>query len=80
MFKKGEKTVVKILNELNDLAKNRHQTLAQMGLAWLLHNPTVTSVVTGASKVNHLEDNLGALNNLKFTQDELDRIDQIVKR
>ena len=80
MFKKGEKTVVKKLNELNDLAKNRHQTLAQMGLAWLLHNPTVTSVVTGASKVNHLEDNLGALNNLKFTQDELDRIDQIVKR
>ncbi|WP_174919236.1 aldo/keto reductase [Acetilactobacillus jinshanensis] len=79
VFKNGKDKVVKKLNQLNDMAKHRGQTLAQMGLAWLLHNPTVTSVVTGASKVKHLEDNLGALNNLKFTQDELDEIDKIVK-
>ncbi|USS87275.1 aldo/keto reductase [Fructilactobacillus hinvesii] len=76
---KGEAAAVKKLNQLNDLAKNRNQTLAQMATAWLLHDPTVTSVVTGASKVEHLEDNLKALDNLDFTTDELAEIDRIVK-
>ena len=76
----GQKTAVKKLNALNQIAENRHQTLAQMGLAWLLHNPIVTSVVTGASKRSHLDSNLKALNNLHFDADELKRIDQIVQK
>ncbi|GLB47004.1 glyceraldehyde 3-phosphate reductase [Philodulcilactobacillus myokoensis] len=68
------------LNQLNDLAKNRHQTLAQMSIAWLLNNPTVASVVTGASKVKHLNDNLKALDNTKFSTDELDQINKILKK
>ncbi len=79
VIKHGKDELVKKLNELNDLAKNRDQNLAQMSLAWLLHNKTVASVVTGASKVNHLEDNLKALKNLDFTNDELAQIDKIVK-
>ncbi|WP_317619373.1 aldo/keto reductase [Apilactobacillus apisilvae] len=72
--------VVEKLNKLNDLAKNRDQSLAQMSLAWLLHDPVVTSVVTGASKPEHLISNLKALDNLSFTQDELDEIDNILKK
>jgi L-glyceraldehyde 3-phosphate reductase len=68
------------LNQLNDLANNRNQTLAQMSLAWLLHNPIVTSVVTGASTPEHLNSNLEALNNTKFTNDELNRINEILKK
>ncbi|CAM2827115.1 aldo/keto reductase [Fructilactobacillus fructivorans] len=75
----GDESAVNKLNKLNGIAKNRDQTLAQMSLAWLLHDPTVASVVTGASKVDHLDDNLKALDNLDFTQDELDEIDKIVK-
>ncbi|MFT8401244.1 MAG: aldo/keto reductase [Lentilactobacillus diolivorans] len=80
VIKHGKDELVKKLNQLNDLAKNRNQTLAQMALAWLLHDKTVASVVTGASKVAHLEDNLGALKNMTFTSDELTEIDKIVKK
>ena len=76
---KGKDEVVTKLNELNELAQNRNQTLAQMSVAWLLHDQVVASIVTGASKVEHLLDNLKALDNLDFTQDELDKIDSIVK-
>lgn len=61
------------------MAKNRDQTLAQMSLAWLLHDPVVTSVVTGASDPKHLDSNLKALDNMKFTPDELAKIDEILK-
>lgn len=79
ILENGEEKAIAKLNKLNDLAKNRNQTLAQMSLAWLLHDPTVVSVVTGASKVAHLDDNLKALDNLEFTPDELEEIDKIVK-
>ncbi|TPR13779.1 aldo/keto reductase [Apilactobacillus timberlakei] len=72
--------VVEKLNKLNHLAKNRDQSLAQMSLAWLLHDPVVTSVVTGASKPEHLDSNLKALDNLHFTPDELDEINNILKK
>lgn len=72
--------VVEKLNKLNNLAKNRDQSLAQMSLAWLLHDPVVTSVVTGASKPEHLDSNLKALDNLHFTPDELDEINNILKK
>lgn len=74
----GSDQIVSKLNELNKMAQNRNQTLAQMSLAWLLSDPTIVSVVTGASTAAHLEDNLKALENLEFTSDELSAIDKIV--
>ncbi len=61
---------------LNDIAKDRGQTLAQLALAWVLRDPRVTSALIGASSVAQLDDNLDALNNLAFSDDELARIDQ----
>ena len=65
--------------KLNELAKKRGQSLAQMALAWVLRKPAVTSALIGASSVKQLEDNLASLNNLKFAQDELDQIETILK-
>jgi L-glyceraldehyde 3-phosphate reductase len=61
---------------LNDLAAERGQSLAQMALAWALRDRRVTTVLVGASSVAQLDDNLGALDNLTFSPDELARIDQ----
>ena len=65
--------------KLNELAKKRGQSLAQMAIAWVLRQPAVTSALIGASSVKQLEDNLAALNNLKFSDDELERIEQILE-
>ena len=65
--------------KLNELAKKREQSLAQMALAWVLRQPAVTSALIGASSVKQLEDNLAALNNLKFGDDELEKIEQILE-
>jgi L-glyceraldehyde 3-phosphate reductase len=61
---------------LNEIAKRRGQSLAEMALAWTLRDPRVTSAVVGASSVAQLEDNLGALGNLAFTDEELAEIDR----
>jgi L-glyceraldehyde 3-phosphate reductase len=61
---------------LNDLAAERGQSLAQMALAWALRDRRVTTVLVGASSVTQLDDNLGALDNLTFSPDELARINQ----
>src|ERR671922_198663 len=61
---------------LNELARGRGQTLAQMAIAWTLRDPRVTSSLIGARSVAQLEDSLGALDNLRFSDDELERIDQ----
>jgi L-glyceraldehyde 3-phosphate reductase len=61
---------------LNDMASDRGQTLAQMALAWALRDPRVTSVLIGARTVDQLDDSLGALDNLTFSADELERIDK----
>jgi L-glyceraldehyde 3-phosphate reductase len=61
---------------LNDIAKGRGQSLAQMAIAWALRDPRVTSVVGGASSVAQLEENLGALDNLDFSADELATINK----
>ena len=71
--------LVGILNQLNQLAAGRKQTLAQMAIAWNLRNPAVTSVLVGASKVSQLENNVAALNNLIFSNEELGRIEKILK-
>ncbi|HEY2981281.1 MAG TPA: L-glyceraldehyde 3-phosphate reductase [Anaerolineales bacterium] len=67
------------VKKLNGLAKERGQSLAQMALAWVLRKPAVTSALIGASSVKQLEDNLAALKNLKFNEDELAAIEEILK-
>jgi len=61
---------------LNELAQRRGQTLAQMALAWTLRDPRVTSTLVGASSVAQLEQNVGALDKLQFSHDELAEIDR----
>jgi L-glyceraldehyde 3-phosphate reductase len=60
---------------LNEIARERGQTLAQMAIAWTLRDDRVTSSLIGASSVRQLEDNVAAAHNLEFTDDELERID-----
>ncbi len=64
--------------ELQVIARGRGQTLAQMALAWVLRDSAVTSALIGASKLDQLEQNLSALSNLQFSDEELRRIDAIV--
>lgn len=64
------------IRKLNELAKNRGQTLAQMAIAWVLRNGGITSALIGASKPEQVEDCVGALDNLKFTGEELALIDK----
>jgi L-glyceraldehyde 3-phosphate reductase len=61
---------------LNEVARARGQSLAQMALAWTLRDPRVTSALIGASSVAQLDDSLGALSNLEFSAEELTGIDQ----
>ena len=67
------------VKKLNELAQARGQSLAQMAIAWTLRKPAVTSSLIGASSVRQLEDSLAALNNLKFGEDELDKIESILQ-
>ena len=66
------------LQLLNKMAHARGQTMAQMALSWLLKDDRVTSVLIGASRPEQLEENVQALNNLRFTDEELKQIDQHV--
>jgi L-glyceraldehyde 3-phosphate reductase len=68
-------TVRERLHGLAKIAGRRGQSLAQLALAWVLRDPTVASTLVGASSVAQLEENLGALDNLNFTPDELSEID-----
>src|SRR5919205_459011 len=61
---------------LNEIARERRQSLAQMAIAWTLRDPRVTSSLIGASSVSQLEDSLGALDTLDFSDDELAAIDR----
>lgn len=65
------------IRALNRVAEARGQSLAQMALSWLLRNEEVTSVLVGASKPEQLLDNIKALDNLSFTDEELKKIDEI---
>jgi L-glyceraldehyde 3-phosphate reductase len=64
--------------ELQAIGRERGQTLAQMALAWVLRDNAVTSALIGTSKMEQLEQNIAALNNLQFSAEELKNIDQIV--
>jgi len=63
------------IRALSDVAKGRGQSLAQVALAWVLRDERVTSALIGASKVEQIEQNVAALANLQFTEEELKRID-----
>jgi L-glyceraldehyde 3-phosphate reductase len=71
----NEQTLGKV-RALNEIAAGRGQTLAQMAVAWILRDHRVTAALVGASSVAQLEANVGALDRLDFTQDELDEIDR----
>jgi len=64
------------IRNLDAIARERGQSLAQLALAWALRDPRMTSLVIGASRVEQLHDNLAALSNLAFDDAELARIDQ----
>lgn len=70
---------VSVIKQLNEIAKGRNQTLAQMAIAWVLRQPVVTSALIGASKVSQIEDCVGALENAEFTKEELQSIDGLLK-
>ncbi len=70
---------IRQIKELNEIAKDRNQSLAQMAIAWLLKDKRVTSVLIGASKVAQLADSLKSLNNLHFDASELQKIEAIIK-
>lgn len=65
--------------QLDQIARQRGQTSAEMALSWLLKDERVTSVIIGASSVNQLLDNLKATGNLRFSEEELKAIDAILK-
>jgi len=69
--------LIEALNQLNDIAANRGQTLAQMALAWVLRGGRVTTALIGASKPEQVLDCVGAIKNLDFTHDELSEIDRL---
>ena len=66
------------IRKLNEIAKNRGQTLAQMALWWILRRPEVTTVLVGASSSKQLLANLGALKGAPFTEEELGQIEKIL--
>ena len=65
------------MRALDEIAQHRRQKLSQMALAWVLRDPRVTSAIVGVSSVTQLEENLGALDNLAFSPEELTAIDRI---
>lgn len=70
--------IVAKVSRLNDVARERGQTLAQLALAWVLRHAEVTSAIIGASRVSHVDDAVKALDNLDLTKAELERIDAIL--
>jgi L-glyceraldehyde 3-phosphate reductase len=80
-LQEGEVTHEKIgkIKQLNHLAQQRGQSLAQMALAWILKDKRITTVLIGASSVAQLDNNLDTLKNTAFTKEELDAIEAILK-
>ncbi|MEV5500975.1 L-glyceraldehyde 3-phosphate reductase [Nonomuraea fuscirosea] len=76
-FLNAEQIDVNLARDLNEIARTRGQTLAQMALSWVLRDSRVTSVLIGASSVKQLEDNVACVDGPAFTQDELQAIDKI---
>ncbi|MGD0468903.1 MAG: L-glyceraldehyde 3-phosphate reductase [Terriglobales bacterium] len=73
----GAATLARV-RALNEIAGQRGQTLAEMAVAWVLRDPRVTSALVGTSKVSQVDDNVAALKNLKFSAEELRKIDGVL--
>lgn len=73
-----DETRVGMLRRLNAVAQARGQSLAQMAVSWVLRDPNVTSALVGTSKVAQVDDNVAALKNLVFSNEELQKIDAIL--
>ena len=71
--------MIKRLNTLNDIAAERGQTLSQMALSWVLHNKAVATVLIGASRPEQIIENVQCIDHLNFTDNELDRIETVLK-
>lgn len=69
---------ISTVKKLNAVAKQRHQSLAEMAVAWNLRQPEIACVLVGASRPSQLVDDVKALENLSFTPDELNKIDHIL--
>ena len=70
--------ILKKTSALNEIAKNRGQSLAQMALSWVLRGGKVTSVLIGASKLSQIEENVRIIENLEFSGEELNEIEKIL--
>jgi len=70
--------LVEKLIDLDKIAQKRRQSLAQMSLSWVLRDPRITSALIGASSVSQLENSLACLNNLEFSDGELEKIDTLM--
>jgi L-glyceraldehyde 3-phosphate reductase len=70
---------IETVRKLNEIAQARGQTLAQMALRWVLRRPVVTSALIGASSVRQLDDNLDSLAAPALSDEELERIEAILK-
>ncbi|MER7505072.1 L-glyceraldehyde 3-phosphate reductase [Nonomuraea pusilla] len=79
-FLSAEQVNVELARDLDEVARGRGQTLAQMALSWAMRDPRVTSVLIGASSVRQLEDNVACVDGPVFTEDELEAIDKITSR
>lgn len=74
------KDALEKIRNLNKIAQKRGQSLAQMAIAWVLKNKTITTAILGASSVSQIEENVSTLNHLEFKDDELKSIDRIVQK
>ena len=70
---------IQIVRQLNEVAQQRGQSLAQMSLAWILRDPRITSIVCGASRPEQIKANCEAVRNKHFSPDELSKIDSILE-
>lgn len=68
------------VKDLNEVAKKRNQSLAQMALVWLMRDKRITTVLIGASSVQQLDNNIDCLNNITLSEDELKLIENILRR
>ena len=75
----NEETLHKV-KQLNQVAESRNQSLAQMALAWVLKDERITSVILGASKTRQVTEGIEATKNIKFSKEELDKIEFILRR
>jgi L-glyceraldehyde 3-phosphate reductase len=81
-LQKGEITpeVVETIKQLNAIAQSRGQSLAQMAVAWLMKDKRITSVLVGVSSIKQLEANIGAIQNIAFSNEELQQIEKLLNK